>query len=401
MKILVINAGSSSLKYQLIAMENEEVLAKGLCERIGITGHINHKTASGYKADYDVAFPTHKEAFEEVVKLLTEGENKVVKDVSEIAAIGHRAVHGSEKYKDSVIITDEVIHDIGVTFADLSPLHNPPQAVAMQACQEVFGKDKPMVAVFDTAFHQTMPEKVYMYAVPYEYYEKYSVRRYGFHGTSHRYVSKRYLEMSGRKPEGTKIVVCHLGNGSSLCAVKDGKSFDTSMGMTPLDGFMMGTRSGGIDPAVVTYLMTKEHLTEDEVNNILNKKSGFLGISGVSSDCRDLEMAAAEGNHRANLALEMFAYQIKKRIGAYSAGMGGLDAVIFTGGIGENSPILRQKICNNLEYLGLSINEFANDAASRKEAKFSTSESRAEAWVIPTNEELMIARDTADLIEAE
>ena len=398
MKVLVINAGSSSLKYQLIEMDTQDVVAKGLCERIGIDGRISHKTESGYKAEYDVSFPTHKEAFEELVKLLTEGENKVVESISEIKAIGHRVLHGSEKYKASTIVTDELIEDIGVKFRDLGPLHNPPQAVAMAACQEVFGKETPMVAVFDTSFHQTMPEKAYMFGIPYEYYEKYSIRRYGFHGTSHRFITKRYFEITGKDPEGTKLIICHLGNGSSLSAVKDGKVCDTSMGLTPLDGFIMGTRCGGIDPSVVTYVMDKEGLTPEQMSNLMNKKSGFLGISDVSSDCRDLENAAKEGNHRAQLALDMFTYQIKKIAGGYAAAMGGVDAIIFTGGIGENSAAQRGEICSDMEYLGLSIGEELNNNASRKEAKFSTGDSKVEAWVIPTNEELMIAQDTVEIV---
>lgn len=398
MKVLVINAGSSSLKYQLIEMDNQDVVAKGLCERIGIDGRISHKTENGYKTEYDVSFPTHKEAFEELVKLLTEGENKVVEDISEIKAIGHRVLHGSEKYKASTLVTDELIEDIGVKFRDLGPLHNPPQAIAMAACQEVFGKDTPMVAVFDTSFHQTMPEKAYMFGVPYEYYEKYSIRRYGFHGTSHRFITKRYFEITGKNPEGTKLIICHLGNGSSLSAVKDGKVCDTSMGLTPLDGFVMGTRCGGIDPSVVTYIMDKEGLTPEQMSNLMNKKSGFLGISGISSDCRDLENAAKEGNHRAQLALDMFTYQIKKIAGGYAAAMGGVDAIIFTGGIGENSAAQRGDICSDMEYLGLSIGEELNNNASRKEAKFSTGDSKVEAWVIPTNEELMIAQDTVEIV---
>ena len=398
MKVLVINAGRSSLKYQLIEMDTQDVVAKGLCERIGIDGRISHKTESGYKAEYDVSFPTHKEAFEELVKLLTEGENKVVESISEIKAIGHRVLHGSEKYKASTIVTDELIEDIGVKFKDLGPLHNPPQAVAMAACQEVFGKDTPMVAVFDTSFHQTMPEKAYMFGIPYEYYEKYSIRRYGFHGTSHRFITKRYFEITGKDPEGTKLIICHLGNGSSLSAVKDGKVCDTSMGLTPLDGFVMGTRCGGIDPSVVTYVMDKEGLTPEQMSNLMNKKSGFLGISGISSDCRDLENAAKEGHHRAQLALDMLTYQIKKIAGGYAAAMGGVDAIIFTGGIGENSAAQRGEICSDMEYLGLSIGEELNNNASRKEAKFSTGDSKVEAWVIPTNEELMIAQDTVEIV---
>ncbi len=398
MKVLVINAGSSSLKYQLIEMDNEDVVAKGLCERIGLGGHISHKTKAGWSTEYDVSFPTHKEAFIELVKLLTTGENKVVNDIGEIKAIGHRVLHGSEKYKTSTLITDEVIEDIGVKFKDLGPLHNPPQAVAMKACQEVFGKGVPMVAVFDTSFHQTMPPKAYMFGIPYKYYEKYSIRRYGFHGTSHRYITKRYFEITGKKPEGTKLVICHLGNGSSLSAVKDGKVLDTSMGLTPLDGFIMGTRCGGIDPSVVTYVMEKEGFTPERMSNLMNKESGFLGISGISNDCRDLQAAAAEGNERAELALDMFTYQIKKFVGGYAAAMGGIDAIIFTGGIGENSDTIRAEICSDMEFLGLSVGEELNKNASRKESKFSSAESKVEAWVIPTNEEIMIARDTVEKV---
>ena len=398
MKVLVINAGSSSLKYQLIEMETEEVVAKGLCERIGLGGHISHKTKSGWTIGYDVDFPTHKEAFIELVKLLTTGEHKVVGNIGEIKAIGHRVPHGSEKYKSSTLITDEVIEDIGVRFRDLGPLHNPPQAVAMKACQEVFGKGVPMVAVFDTSFHQTMPPKAYMFGIPYEYYEKYSIRRYGFHGTSHHFITKRYFEITGKKPEGTRLVICHLGNGSSLSAVKDGKVVDTSMGLTPLDGFIMGTRCGGIDPSVVTYVMEKEGFTPERMSNLMNKESGFLGVSGVSNDCRDLQAAADAGNARAQLALDMFTYQIKKFAGGYAAAMGGVDAILFTGGIGENSPSIRAEICSGMEFLGLYLGEELNKNASRKECRFSTADSKVEAWVIPTNEEIMIARDTIEKV---
>ena len=398
MKVLVINAGSSSLKYQLIEMETEEVVAKGLCERIGLGGHISHNTKSGWTIGYDVDFPTHKEAFIELVKLLTTGEHKVVGNIGEIKAIGHRVPHGSEKYKSSTLITDEVIEDIGVRFRDLGPLHNPPQAVAMKACQEVFGKGVPMVAVFDTSFHQTMPPKAYMFGIPYEYYEKYSIRRYGFHGTSHHFITKRYFEITGKKPEGTRLVICHLGNGSSLSAVKDGKVVDTSMGLTPLDGFIMGTRCGGIDPSVVTYVMEKEGFTPERMSNLMNKESGFLGVSGVSNDCRDLQAAADAGNARAQLALDMFTYQIKKFAGGYAAAMGGVDAILFTGGIGENSPSIRAEICSGMEFLGLYLGEELNKNASRKECRFSTADSKVEAWVIPTNEEIMIARDTIEKV---
>jgi len=397
MKVLVINAGSSSLKYQLINMEDESVLAKGNCERIGIDGLIGHKTADGRQVEKNVDFPTHKEAFLAVVDILTHGDGKVIDDVKEISAVGHRVLHGSEVYKTSTVITDKVIEDI-FSFSELGPLHNPPQATAMKACQEVFGKETPMVAIFDTSFHQTMPAKAYMFGVPYEYYEKYSIRRYGFHGTSHRYVSKRYFSVTGKNPEGTKIITCHLGNGSSIAAIKDGKVLDTSMGFTPLDGFIMGTRCGGIDPSVVTYIANKEGKTPDEMSNLMNKKSGFLGISGVSSDCRDLHAAAKDGNKRAKLALDMFVYQIKKFVGGYAAAMGGVDAVIFTGGIGENDNDIREWICSDMEYLGLEISKELNQDASRHDAKFSAATSKVEAWVLPTNEEIMIARDTVELV---
>ncbi len=397
MKILVINAGSSSLKYQLIDMDNEAVIAKGNCERIGIDGLIGHKTASGVEIKKELAFPTHKEAFMAVVDMLTTGEGKVIDDVSEISAVGHRTLHGSEKYKASILINDTVIDDV-MEFRELGPLHNPPQAIAMRACQEVFGKDMPMVAVFDTAFHQTMPAKAYMFGIPYEYYEKYSIRRYGFHGTSHRYISYTYGQMKGSN-EGTRVITCHLGNGSSIAAIKDGKVVDTSMGLTPLDGFIMGTRSGGIDPSVVTYIMNKEGLTPDEMANMMNKKSGFLGISGISSDCRDIQKAASEGNARAQLTLDILVYQIKKFIGGYAAAMGGVDAIIFTGGIGENDAEIRRLVCEDMEYLGLVVDPELNKQASRRDAKFSAADSKVEAWVLPTNEELMIARDTKEIVE--
>ena len=398
MNILVINAGSSSLKYQLIDMENEAVLAKGNCERIGIDGLIGHKTASGVSIQKEIPFPTHKEAFLAVVEMLTSGEGKVIDDVKEISAVGHRVLHGSEKYKASTLVTDTVIDDV-MAFKELGPLHNPPQAIAMRACQDVFGKDTPMVAVFDTAFHQTMPPKAYMFGVPYEYYEKYSVRRYGFHGTSHRYISYTYGKMHGGN-EGTRIITCHLGNGSSISAIQDGKVLDTSMGLTPLDGFIMGTRSGGVDPSVVTYIMNKEGFTPDEMATILNKKSGFLGLSGISSDCRDIQKAANEGNERAKLTLDILVYQIKKFIGGYAAAMGGVDAIIFTGGIGENDAEIRERVCSDMEFLGLTIDKALNAEASRRDAKFSAADSKVEAWVLPTNEELMIARDTKEVVEA-
>ena len=394
MKVLVINAGSSSLKYQLIDMENEAVLAKGNCERIGVDGLITHKTSDGRTVSHNTPFPTHKEAFMEVVSILTEGEGKVIDSVKEISAVGHRVLHGSEVYKTSTLVTDKVIEDI-FSFSELGPLHNPPQATAMKACQEVFGKETPMVAIFDTSFHQTMPAKAYMFGVPYEYYEKYSIRRYGFHGTSHRFVSARFGQLNGTN-EGTRVITCHLGNGSSIAAIKDGKVVDTSMGFTPLDGFIMGTRSGGIDPSVVTYIMNKEGLTPDQMSDLMNKKSGFLGLSGVSSDCRDLWAAANEGNERAKLTLEIAAYQIKKFIGSYAAAMGGVDAVVVTGGIGENDGGMRKMVLENMEFLGIKLDEEKN--AQRGEIKISTEDSKVAVWVIPTNEELLIARDTMEIV---
>ena len=396
MKVLVINAGSSSLKYQLIEMNDESVIAKGNCERIGIDGLITHKVTGGATVTKEIPFPTHKEAFLEVVSQLTSGEGKVLDDVSEIVALGHRVLHGSEIYKVSTLVTDEVIDTI-MALRELGPLHNPPQAVALRACREVFGENVPMVAVFDTSFHQTMPPKSYIFPIPYEYYEKYSIRRYGFHGTSHRFVSKRFFELTGKEPEGTRIIVCHLGNGSSLCAVKDGKCIDTSMGFTPLDGFIMGTRAGGIDPSVVTFIQNKEGLTPDQMSDLMNKKSGFLGVSGISSDCRDIRNAAQEGNERAQLTLDILVHQIKKFIGGYAAEMGGLDAVLFTGGIGENDDSIRERICSDMEFLGLYIDPELNHEASRREAVFSAPESKVLAMVLPTNEEIMIARDTLEV----
>ena len=397
MKILVINAGSSSMKYQLIDMENENVIAKGLCERIGIDGKITHKTHEGKEVAVEVAFPTHKEAFDKLMELLTSGEGKVIDDVKEINAVGHRVVHGGEKFVESVVITDEVINTVD-ELSVLAPLHNPANLTAIKACIEVMGKDVPQVAVFDTAFHQTMPAKAYISGMPYEYYEKYGVRKYGFHGTSHRFVSSRLGEILGGL-EGKKVVTCHLGNGSSIAAIKDGKCMDTTMGFTPLDGIIMGTRSGAVDNSIVSYVAEKEGLSWAEMTNILNKKSGFQGISGISSDCRDLETAAKEGNERAQLTLDKVCYQIKQYVGSYAAVMGGLDAVIFTGGIGENSASVRYNVCKDMEFLGLEVCEELCNKASRKEATFSTENSKVQAWVLPTNEELLIARDTAELVK--
>ena len=397
MKILVINAGSSSMKYQLIDMENENVIAKGLCERIGIDGKITHKTHEGKEVAVEVAFPTHKEAFDKLMELLTSGEGKVIEDIKEINAVGHRVVHGGEKFVESVVITDEVINTVD-ELSILAPLHNPANLTAIKACIEVMGKEIPQVAVFDTAFHQTMPAKAYISGMPYEYYEKYGVRKYGFHGTSHRFVSARLGEILGGL-EGKKVVTCHLGNGSSIAAIKDGKCMDTTMGFTPLDGIIMGTRSGAVDNSIVSYVAEKEGLSWAEMTNILNKKSGFLGISGISSDCRDLEIAAKEGNERAKLTLEKVCYQIKQYVASYAAAMGGLDAVIFTGGIGENSASVRYEVCKDMEFLGLEVCEELCNNASRKEAKFNKESSKVQAWVLPTNEELLIARDTKELIK--
>ena len=394
MKILVINAGSSSLKYQLINMENEHVIAKGNCERIGIAGgRIAYKTDSGVDAKEECDFPSHTEAFLKLIEILTSGEGKVIDSVAEISAVGHRVLHGSEVYKQSTLITGKVIDDIE-SFSDLGPLHNPPQAAAMRACRKVLGPDVPMVAVFDTSFHQTMPEKAYMYGIPYEYYEKYHIRKYGFHGTSHRYVSSHFLQITGKDPVGTKLVVCHLGNGSSITAVKDGKCVDTTMGFTPLAGLPMGTRSGDLDAGILEYIMGKYGYDIKEMVSILNKKSGVQGVSGVSSDFRDLENAHKEGNERAGLAVDMFNYGVKKYIGAYAAAMGGVDAIIFTAGVGENSASQRLAIASDLEFMGVKMDAEANSVRG-KETVISAADSKVKVLLIPTNEELMIAMDTA------
>lgn len=395
MKILVINAGSSSLKYQLIDMNGEVLIAKGLCDRIGVpeNSNIEHKVGDKKFAE-KIAMPTHVEAFEAVIKALTQGEGKVIDDISEIAAIGHRVVQGGNLYGESVLIDAKVLSDIE-QLAELAPLHNPAHALAMRACTKVFGESVPQVATFDTAFHQTMPEKAYMYGIPYEYYEKYAIRRYGAHGTSHRFVSGRLAEILGTKD--LRVITCHLGNGCSISAVKNGECVDTSMGLTPLDGFMMGTRSGGLDPTVVTYLMSKEGIDPDTMNNILNKKSGLLGVSGVSNDSRDVIAAGDNGNHRAKLAFEMQNYQIGKFVGSYAAAMGGVDAIVFTGGIGENESRARKYICDMTAFLGFTLDEEKN-AIRGKEVEISTPDSKVKVWAIPTNEELLIARDTLAIV---
>ncbi len=399
MKVLVINAGSSSLKYQLIDMKDEAVLAKGNCERIGIGGNIIHKLPDGTTIEQECSFPTHTEAFEKLVEVLTTGEHAVVHDLSEITAIGHRVVQGGHYFSASILIDENVIEKIE-EIADLAPLHNPAHLLAIRACQQVFGKEVPEVAVFDTAFHQTLPPKAYMYAIPYEYYEKYAIRKYGFHGTSHRFVSKRLAKVAGFDLKDKKIVTCHLGNGSSVAAIDGGYCVDTSMGFTPLDGLQMGSRSGEIDASAVLYLMKQEQWSTEEMNDFLNKRSGFLGLSGLTSDSRDLVRAAAEGNERADICVRKFRYQIKKYIGAYAAAMGGLDAVVFTGGIGENSADLRREVCENLEFLGIDFDVECNEAKNHTEACMTKEGSKTQVWVIPTNEELLIARDTRDIIDA-
>lgn len=398
MKVLVINAGSSSLKYQLIDMQNEKVIAKGNCDRInGNGGVIVHKIFDGRVIEQQCEFPTHTEAFLKLIEVLTDREYGVIKSISEVSAIGHRIVQGAESFSESVLITDEVIQIIeGVS--DLAPLHNPAHVLALKACQKVFGINLPQVAVFDTAFHQSMPKKSYMFGLPYEYYKKYNIRKYGFHGTSHRFVSARLAELMHKNIKDLKIVTCHLGNGSSIAAIEGGVCIDTTMGFTPLDGLIMGTRSGAIDPSVVLYLMENENLSPKEMNDLLNKKSGYLGISGLTSDDRDLRKAAAEGNERAKLAGEMQRYQIKKYIGSYAAAMGGLDAVVFTGGIGENSAPLREEVCDHLEFLGIEIDDTINYEKSGQEVEISKPGTKTKVWIVPTNEELLIARDTFHIV---
>ena len=398
MKVLVINCGSSSLKYQLIDMSTEESLAQGLVERIGIEGSVLTQKVEG-KDKYIVKeeMKDHKDAIRLVLEALVDENNGVIKSMDEISAVGHRVVHGGEKYKESVVINDEVKANIEECFK-LAPLHNPANMIGIKACEELM-PNTPMVAVFDTAFHGTMPEDAYLYALPYELYEKDGIRKYGFHGTSHKYVSQTCAEVMGRDIKDLKIITCHLGNGASLCAVKNGVSVDTSMGFTPLEGVAMGTRCGNIDPAIVTFLMKEEGLSVDEVNDLLNKKSGVLGISGISSDFRDIEDAAFnKGNRRAQLALRIFEYKIRTTIGAYAAAMGGVDAIVFTAGVGENGPETREKCLEGLEFLGVEIDKEANNVRG-KIREISKAGCNVKAFVIPTNEELVIARDTLELIK--
>ena len=396
MNVLVINCGSSSLKFQLINSESEEVLAKGLCERIGIDGSLTYQPAGGEKVKSDKAMPTHTEAIQFVIDALTDPETGVVKSLDEIGAVGHRVVHGGEKFASSVVITDEVKKAIEEC-NDLAPLHNPANLIGINACQELM-PGTPMVAVFDTAFHQTMPEKAYMYGLPYEYYDKYKVRRYGFHGTSHSFVSKRAAELVGKPYDQVKTIVCHLGNGASICAVENGKSVDTSMGLTPLEGLVMGTRSGDIDPAILEFIAKKEDLDIAGLMTMLNKKSGVYGLSNnLSSDFRDLDAAASEGNKPAKIALEVFAYRVAKYVGSYVAAMNGVDVIAFTAGIGENSGSMRAGVIKYLGYLGITLDEEANGKRG-EEIAISTPDSKVKVLVIPTNEELAIARETVALV---
>ncbi len=395
MNILVINCGSSSLKFQLIDSESEKVLAKGLCERIGIDGRLVYQPEGAEKETSDLSMPTHKQAIQFVLDALTNEKSGVIKSLKEVGAVGHRIVHGGEEFAASAVITEEMLAAVE-SCNDLAPLHNPANLIGIRACQELM-PGVPMVGVFDTAFHQTMPEEAYIYGLPYEYYEKYKVRRYGFHGTSHSYVSKRAAEILGKDYNSMKTIVCHLGNGASICAVNNGKSVDTSMGLTPLEGLIMGTRSGNIDPAIMEFIAKKENLDMEGVMNVLNKKSGVFGVSGVSSDFRDLEAAAQEGNERAKLAQKVFAYNVVKFIGAYTAAMNGVDTIVFTAGLGENDKKIRSEICSYLGYLGIAIDDEANSARG-EETVISTKDSKVTVMVIPTNEELAICRETVALI---
>ncbi|MGF7431778.1 acetate kinase [Thermoanaerobacterium thermosaccharolyticum] len=398
MKILVINCGSSSLKYQLIESDDGSVLAKGLAERIGINDSLLTHNANGEKIKIKKDMKDHKDAIKLVLDALVNSDYGVIKDMSEIDAVGHRVVHGGEAFTSSVLITDDVLKTI-TDCVELAPLHNPANIEGIKACKQIM-PDVPMVAVFDTAFHQTMPDYAYLYPIPYEYYVKYKIRKYGFHGTSHKYVSQRAAEILNKPIESLKIITCHLGNGSSIAAVKGGKSIDTSMGFTPLEGLAMGTRSGSIDPSIISYLMEKEKVSAEEVVDILNKKSGVYGISGISSDFRDLEDAVfKEGDKRAQLALNVFGYRVKKTIGSYAAAMGGVDAIVFTAGIGENSPEIREFILDGLEFLGFNLDKEKNNVRG-KEAIISTADSKVNVMVVPTNEEYMIAKDTEKIVKS-
>ena len=396
MNILVINCGSSSLKFQLIDSDSENVLAKGLCERIGIDGRLTYQPEGGVKETTEPRMANHTDAIKYVIDALTNEKTGVIKSLSEVGAVGHRVVHGGEKFASSTLITDEVMAAIEEC-NDLAPLHNPANIIGINACKELM-PGTPMVAVFDTAFHQTMPAKSYLYGLPYEYYTDYAVRRYGFHGTSHSFVSKRAAEILGKPYDSIKTIVCHLGNGASICAVENGKSVDTSMGLTPLEGLIMGTRSGDIDPAIIEYIASKENMTLADVMNVLNKKSGVMGLSGLSSDFRDIRAGADEGNERAAVTLEVYAYRVAKYIGAYTAAMNGVDAIAFTAGLGENDGDMRKTICSYLTYLGITINDEENSKHG-EEAIISTEDSKVTVLAIPTNEELAIARETLALVK--
>ena len=398
MNVLVINCGSSSLKFQLINAETEKVLAKGLCERIGIDGRLTYQPAGGEKEKSDLAMPTHTEAIQFVIDALTNEKTGVVKSLDEIGAVGHRLVHGGEKFASSVVITDEVKKAVEEC-NDLAPLHNPANLIGVAACEKLM-PGTPMVAVFDTAFHQTMPGKAYMYGLPYEYYEKYKVRRYGFHGTSHSFVSKRAAEVMGKSYDEVKTIVCHLGNGSSVSAVLNGKCVDTSMGLTPLEGLVMGTRSGDIDPAIMEFIAKKENLDIEGVMEVLNKKSGVFGISGgLSSDFRDLTDAMNAGDKKAKIAMDVFSYRVAKYIGSYAAAMNGVDDIVFTAGIGENDDYVREEVCKYLGYLGVDFDSEVNTGLRGKEAELTKEGSKVKVFVIPTNEELAIARETLALVK--
>ncbi|GAA0734846.1 acetate kinase [Clostridium oceanicum] len=397
MNILVVNCGSSSLKYQLIDMETEKPLAKGLVERIGIEGSILTQKANGEKYIIEEPMDDHKKAIELVLKALVDGKHGVIKDMSEIASVGHRVVHGGEKYSKSVLIDEDVMKELEDCIK-LAPLHNPPNLIGINACKELMPKT-PMVAVFDTAFHQTLPDYAFTYALPYEMYSDLGVRKYGFHGTSHRFVSAEVAKMMGKDIKDLKIITCHLGNGASLCAINGGKAVDTTMGFTPLAGLVMGTRCGDIDPSILPFLMKELNMSADDINNVINKKSGVFGLSGVSSDFRDIENASKEGNKRAELALKVFDYKVITSIGAYVAALNGVDAIVFTAGLGENSATNREAICNGLSYLGIELDKEKN--GMRGEAvEISKADSKVKVFTIPTNEELMIARDTEEIVNA-
>lgn len=395
MKILVINSGSSSLKYQLIDMENEQVLAKGLCDRIGIDGTLKHKSAGSEEFKRPCPMKTHAEAAQVVIDTLTRGEHAVISSIDEIGAVGHRIVQGGEYFIEPCLVTDGVVEKIEACDT-LAPVHAYPNAAGIRSCSAVM-PNVPQVVVFDTAFHQTMPKYAYMYGLPMEYYEKYKIRRYGFHGTSHKYVSQRAAAFLGRPLEELKMVTLHLGNGSSLCAIKNGKCIDTSMGLTPLEGPIMGTRCGSVDPAAVAVIIDKEGISGAEMNNIMNKKSGLLAISGVSSDCRDIVEAAEKGNERAQLAFDMLIYQIKKLLGGYITALGGVDAIVFTAGQGENGPETREAICKGLEFLGIKL-DLSKNVVRGKDADISAADATVKSLVIATNEELMIARETLTIV---